>query len=263
MSPPVLVGMYEVELVKEAGLTDGEAKVYLALLELGASTTGPIIDKSKIARSFIYNILEKLMEKGLVSYVTRENTKYYESASPNRILDYIEKKRNQLEESKNKVENLLPKLLLMRETAPSTEIHVFEGYKGLQTAFLQYHHRLKKGDEVLALGILPVQEEKYHEFWKKDHIKRVKAGIKNRMLFNRGTAKEILQNRNAYKLCESRYMNTDIYTESWIAIYKNVTQIYLPDKQRPLVIEILNQQIAETFRAYFEDYWKNSKKFKA
>ncbi|MBU0472003.1 MAG: helix-turn-helix domain-containing protein [Nanoarchaeota archaeon] len=251
--------MYETELVKEAGLTDGEAKVYLALLELGASTTGPIIEKSRIARSFIYNILDKLMEEGLVSYVTRENTKYYEAASPRRILDYIEKRRNQLEESKNKVENLLPQLLLLRETTPSTEIHVFEGYKGLQTAYLQYHHRLKKGDEILALGILPIQEDKYHEFWKRDHEKRDKEGIKNRMLFNRGTAKEVLQNRNSYKLCEARYMNTDIHTESWILIYSNVTQIYLQDRKKPLVIEILNQQIAETFKAYFEDYWKNTK----
>ncbi len=253
--------MYEAELVKEAGLTDGEAKVYLAMLELGSSTTGPIIEKSKIARSFIYNILDKLMEKGLVSYIIRENTKYYEAASPRRILDYIEKRRNQLEESKNKVENLLPQLLLMREGSPSTEIHVFEGYKGLQTAYLQYHHRLKKGEEVLALGILPIQEDKYHEFWKKDHIQRDKEGIKNRMLFNKGTDKKILKNRNSYKLCEARYMNTDIYTESWIMVYKNVTQISLQDKKKPMVIEIINQSIANTFRAYFEDYWKNSEPF--
>lgn len=253
--------MFETELVKEAGLTDGEAKVYLALLEIGSSTTGPIIEKSKVARSFIYNILDKLMEKGLVSYVTRENTKYYEAASPRRILDYIEKRRNQLEESKNKVENLLPQLLFLRETTPSTEIHVFEGYKGLQTAYLQYHHRTKKGDEIVALGILPIQEEKYHEFWKKDHIKRDEAGIKNRMLFNKGTAKEILQNRNSYKLCEARYMNTDIHTESWIMTYNDVTQIYLQDKQKPIVVEIISQPIANTFKAYFEDYWSKTKPF--
>ena len=65
----------EFNALKDAGLTDGEAKVYLALLELGSSTTGPIIHKSKIAKSIVYQILEKLMQKGLVSYVTKEKTK--------------------------------------------------------------------------------------------------------------------------------------------------------------------------------------------
>ena len=60
--------------LREAGLTEGEIKVYLALLELGSSTTGPIVDKSGISRSIIYQILEKLMEKGLVSFITKEKT---------------------------------------------------------------------------------------------------------------------------------------------------------------------------------------------
>ena len=61
--------------LREAGLTDGEIKVYLALLELGAATTGPIIEKSGIARSIIYQILDKLMQKGLVSMVMKDKTK--------------------------------------------------------------------------------------------------------------------------------------------------------------------------------------------
>ena len=56
----------DTKILKEAGLTEGEIKVYLGLLELGLSTTGPIIEKSRIARSIIYQILEKLMQKGLV-----------------------------------------------------------------------------------------------------------------------------------------------------------------------------------------------------
>ncbi len=252
--------MYEAELVKEAGLTDGEAKVYLALLEIGTSTTGPIIDKSKIARSFIYNILEKLIVKGLVSYVVKENMKYYEAADPLRILDYIEKRKQQLDENKEKMLKLLPKLKDIQESTQSTNIQVFEGYRGLQTAFERYHQRLSKGDEVLAFGIYTHQEEKYHNYWQQDHVKRDKEGIKNRMLFNKGTPKNTLKNRNSYKLCEARYMESDITTPAWICTYKDVSQIFLQDRQKPMVVEIVNQQIADTFRALFEDYWKNSKK---
>ncbi|MFH1316472.1 MAG: helix-turn-helix domain-containing protein [Candidatus Woesearchaeota archaeon] len=251
----------EKELVKEAGLTDGEAKVYLALLELGASTTGPVIEKSGVARSFIYNILEKLTEKGLVSYVVREKTKNYQACSPERILDYIEERKQKLDESKEKMQKLLPKLNALQESAPFAEIHVYEGLRGLQTAFEQYHKRLKKGEEALTLGAPSYQEEKYHEYWQQDHILRGKEGIKNRMLFNMGTDPSTVKNRNSYKGCTARYMNSNVQTPAWILVYKDISQIYLQDKKKPIVVEIKNKQIAQTFEVYFEDYWKKSKKF--
>jgi len=248
------------ELVKEAGLTDGEAKVYIALLELGQSTTGPIIEKSKIARSFIYNILEKLIEKGLISYVVREGTRYYIASDPTRILDYIEKRKNKLEQSKEKIKKLIPQLK-SRDKDTITDIQVYEGFRGLQTCFEHYHQICKKGDDVLCFGVIPHQDPKYHEYWEQDHKKRAKKGITNRMLFNKGTDPKILKNRNSFKGCEARYMDSDIKTPAWLLMYKDTTQIYLQDKKKPIVIEIVNHQIAETFKAYFEDYWKRTKKF--
>ena len=93
----------DISTLKEAGLTDGEIKVYIAMLELGSSTTGPIIEKSGIARSIIYLILEKLMQKGLASFITKEKTKYFQAAEPQRILQYIGEREKRLKENKKKV----------------------------------------------------------------------------------------------------------------------------------------------------------------
>src|SRR3989338_2306754 len=247
--------------LQSAGLTEGEAKVYLALLSIGSSTTGPIIEESGIARSFVYNILEKLIEKGLVSYIVKDNLKYYQAANPERILDYLEKKKQAIEENSKNLRKMLPKLLALGEEHPPLQIQVYEGFKGLQTVFEHYHKKLKKGEETLTFGIHPFQEEKYHRYWHEDHERREKEGTKNRMLFNKGTDHSILKNRNSYKGCEARYMETGIETPAWIFIYKDVTQVYLQDKKKPFVVEIINKQIAETFKAYFEDYWRKTKKF--
>ena len=51
--------------LEQIGFTKSEIKIYLALLKLGSSTTGPIITESKTANSKIYEVLEKLIEKGL------------------------------------------------------------------------------------------------------------------------------------------------------------------------------------------------------
>ena len=96
--------------MKQAGFTDGEIRVYTALLEIGESSTGPIIKKSEITGSKVYEILEKLKAKGLVSHVTKEKTKYFQAAPPKRILDYVEQKEQELRQNKEAIKELLPQL---------------------------------------------------------------------------------------------------------------------------------------------------------
>jgi sugar-specific transcriptional regulator TrmB len=247
-------------LIREAGLTEGEAKVYLALLKTGSTTTGPLIEESGVANSIIYRILDKLIEKGLVSYVIKEKTKYFQAADPKRILDYIEERKQKLDDSKDKISKLIPQLVGIGMAEGKTSIRIFEGFKGLQTAYEQVYSRLKKGEEMYALGIYSFQEEKYHIYWQKDHARRAKLGITTKMLFNKDTLPEILKNRNSFKGAEARYMPGDVQTPAWIMIYKNVAVIFLQSKE-PVAVEIIDQEVSDTFMAYFNDYWGRSKKF--
>src|SRR3989344_3319441 len=102
-----------VENLQKAGLTEGEAKIYLALLKLGSSASGPIIKESKVANSIIYRILNSLIEKGLVSYTIKEKTKYFKAANPEKIIEFIEHKKDALDETKKSINNLLPMLITM------------------------------------------------------------------------------------------------------------------------------------------------------
>ena len=195
-----------ITLVKEAGLTEGEAKVYLALLKKGESTTGPIIEESGVANSVIYRILDSLIEKGLASYILKDKTKYFRAAEPNKILEYLEEKKEKIESSKENIEKMIPNLLAFALTKEETSVQVYEGFKGVQTCFGHYLLKLKKCEGYNCWGVYPFQEDKYHMYWQRGHIERGKLGIFARMLFNKGTDPEILRNRNSYKLCDSRYM---------------------------------------------------------
>lgn len=248
-------------ILKDAGLTDGEAKVYISLLELGSSSTGPIMEKSRIARSIIYHILEKLIDKGLVSYIINEKTKYFQASSPKKLLEYMEERKSMIEENKKKVEQALPQLLLLQKMSPKTTVQVFEGFRGIQAVQEHTYERLSRGEEYVSYGIHPQQTTTFHSYWQRDHLRRIKAKIKVRMLFNKGTDKKILENRNSYKGCQARYMTSDLKTPAWIMTYKDVTAIVLQDPKQ-LGVEIINQEIADTFKQYFLDYWKDSKPFK-
>lgn len=52
-----------------------------------------------------------------------------------------------------------------------------------------------------------------------------------------------------------------IKTPAWFLVYANVALIVL-QKEKAVSVEIINQDIAASFKAYFNDLWAKSKPFK-
>ena len=69
----------ETKILREIGLLDNEVKLYLELLKLGETSTGPLIKKTGIASSRVYTSLNSLVNRGLVTFITKNNTKYYKA----------------------------------------------------------------------------------------------------------------------------------------------------------------------------------------
>jgi len=247
-------------VLQDAGLTPGETRVYLAMRKLGPSTVGPIVDAAGVSRSIVYQLLERLMEKGLASYITKEKTKYYQAADPGRILDYIDERSKKLAQSKEELERFLPKLMDI-DSGVKTNVQVYMGFKGLVTAHEQLYNILKKGDDYYYLGIGPYQPAHAHAYWQKDHRRRIKAGITCRLLFQRSADKKILINRNSFKGCDARYMPVKMDTPAYFAGFADTVIIGLA-ASNTITIQIRSKEIADSFQAYFEQFWKESSPFK-
>ena len=71
------------------GLSNAEAKIYLALLELGSSKTGRIIDRTKLQSSTVYHVLGSLVEKGIVSHILQGKVKHYNAEPPEAFLNFL------------------------------------------------------------------------------------------------------------------------------------------------------------------------------
>ena len=142
-----------------------------------------------------------------------------------------------------------------------SEVNMYFGFKGIRTAHEHSYQKLKKGEEYCFLGGPSFQPKEQHIYWKKDHLKRIKLGITARLFFNRDTDRATLKNRNSYKGADVRYMPAGIKTPACFMTYKDTTVIIL---QHPtaIAVEIINQDITDSFQAYFEDFWKKSKPFK-
>src|SRR3989344_8718342 len=88
----------ETEILEDIGMTQGEIKVYLALLELGETTAGFIKKKTKLQNSVVHLCLGNLIDKGMVSYVEKGRRKFYAATEPEHLLRFLDEKRRKLQE---------------------------------------------------------------------------------------------------------------------------------------------------------------------
>jgi len=248
------------DVLEDVGLTKSETKVYLALLELGSSTTWNIIKKSKVASSKIYELLNKLTDKGLVTTYFESNKKYFKAVSPERLKDYVEEKKKELEIKEKKLMEILPKLKSQFSRGEKeTEVELFKGYKGIDTAFKDILKNLKKGDEFLVFGGSENESGTKNEatqiFFERFHRQRSKQGICLRIIFSK-YAKE--KYRKLAKLGNTKARYLPFGTPSTINIYKDIT-ILLIMNPSPAAIRIKDKKTTESFKKYFEQMWKIAK----
>lgn len=249
----------EVALLEGLGLTRGEIRVYYALLALGPSTTGEIIKRARVSRSKVYEMLDRLLEKGLVSFVVRENVKYFEAASPDAIIDWVRKKRQQLTQQEEALRKILPRIKEKQEKAKFRQTAtVYEGFAGIKTMFNEIFTFLKKGDEYYAIAVEPevYQNKEFVTFLKNYHIRRAERGIRVRLLAMRAL-KLSLSELGGTGLIEIRY--TDHTIPAATLIYKDNVATFVWVEDMPTGIVMRSPIIAQRYKDFFAEIWKQAK----
>lgn len=253
----------DTKILEEIGLTKSEIKAYLALIKLGSTSTGPLSKQSQVSRSKLYAVLDKLEKKGIVSHIEKDNTAYFQAVEPAKIINYIEDKEKDFKRLMEDFKGFLPQLNNYYENSENVQkVCVYQDFGGLCAAYEHIYLKLKHGGEYYCFGIAADQTEEQNRYWEKDHMRRAKAGIKCRLLFNQDTDKAVLTNRNGFPLCDARYMPTNIKPPAYFNIFSDTTIISVPS-HTAISIEIISQNIADSFKSYFDDFWRKTKPFTA
>jgi len=137
----------------EFGLSEKEAKVYLALLELGMAPAAAIAQTAGVKRPSTYVILDNLMKQGFVSLAQDDNIQQYLATSPDIFLRLAEKRADRETGLHNRIKNLIPELKgLYKETKKKPKVRVFEGVEGLGVALTEAFETKEKINRVLTSG---------------------------------------------------------------------------------------------------------------
>lgn len=234
--------------LRELGLTDIEIKVYITLLEIGPSHAGAITQKSGVHRRMVYDAVERLIKKGLVGYIVRNNRKLFSAVHPQRLVELAAEK-------KFAIERILPQLSVkFSSPKEKKETLFFEGKAGVKSVF---EDQLKTGKELLIIGASPIGVDlfKFYFIWFDKRRMRKKMPV--RILLSEKNRGKMLQK---IPLSELRYLSDDYLGAASINIWGDKVAIIHWDKKKPFAIVITQAEIADSYRRLYNLLWKTAKR---
>ncbi len=124
--------MLEKELQK-LGLSDKEAKVYLASMELGPSPVQAVAQKSGVNRATTYVMIESLISRGLMSSFEKGKKKFFTAESPEQLVALLHKEEAEIKEKTRQMMEILPELkILFAAAEEKPRVRFFEGVEGVK-----------------------------------------------------------------------------------------------------------------------------------
>ena len=233
------------KILQNAGLTKVEAKIYSSLIDLGPSLAGQISRKSGIHRRSVYDAMERLIEKGLVSYISKNNRRYYEAANPERLLEIIKEKENALNAA---IPDLIKRFSFVKE---KEETLFYKGKEGLKTIF---EDQINEGKDIFVFGGSANANEIVKYYFPHYDRQRIKKKIKIKIIFDKEDKNKI----GKIPLAEIRFLPKGYGGLTATNIYADKVAIILWSEQ-PLAILIKNREIAKSYKNYFDLLWRIAK----
>ncbi len=236
------------ELLREVGLTKTETKIYLTLLEEGPSLAGVLSRKSGIHRRSVYDALERLIEKGLVSYIKTNNRKYFEAVNPKKVIHILDEKREALKAVLPELEMKYNFVKERRETL------FFRGKSGIKSLF---DDQIEAGKPVFVIGASMKAVDLLKSYFQRYDRRRKENKIKVKAIFSEDIkGSEYIKN---LPLAEVRFLPKHLLKNVATNIYGDRVAIIVIQHE-PIAILIKDKAIADCYRNYFELIWSLAKK---
>jgi sugar-specific transcriptional regulator TrmB len=252
----------DTEALDGIGLTKSEIAVYIALLEIGSSTTGPIIRASGIASGKAYLILDKLMQKGLVTRFRKGSVKQYQAKDPLRLLDYVHQLKSELLEKEKRIKKIIPQLQASYESKNyETTAELFEGRRAFKT-FHEFMLDVTPAGETICVMSVPAAASElfssYYEDWNK---RRVAKKVHLKILYDSGN-EEVAKRRSSFPLTEVRVMKNNFQTPAWNDVFLDyVATLNVEDE--PHVFLVRNKTSAQSYMIHFNYLWDSAQEIKS
>lgn len=239
-------------ILEKLGLSDHEAKIYVAGLGMGRALPKHLAEKAGVKRPTLYKIMGDLLAKGLFSETIIGKRRFLVAEDPKK---YIEKKQSELDQ----MLEIVPELRLLLATASiKPKISFYEGLEGLKKLYME---NLQTKGEILEF----VSLENIHpeiEFHSSRYFipQRINKRIPIKIIVSGGMQLgKIILKTDPYALREVRTIDQKLYPiplDLYIYDDNVAFALYRTDSE-PIGVIIRSREVASTMRSLHSFIWKS------
>ncbi|MBU2566086.1 helix-turn-helix domain-containing protein [Patescibacteria group bacterium] len=241
--------------LQELGLSHVEAAVYVALLELGPSSVLQIAKRSKLNRSTVYNCIQSLLQKKLVSQTFQGKKVLF-------IAGQGEELKKMLTDKLKIVDNLLPELdALAKSSSGKPIVHYYEGFEGIQ----RIHEICARSEgkvmrAISGLDVLNTQSKTMLNFWLGPYTKmRKKFGTFLKLIVPDTELGKMYKQTDKDKYRETRFVPASNYKfESSFFTFDDHTVLYNYAEKEQFAIDIQSKAITNTMNMVWQLMWNQA-----
>jgi sugar-specific transcriptional regulator TrmB len=251
----------DTSLLEKIGLTKAEIEVYIALFRLGPTTITPIKNMIKVHPSKIYEYLNRLIRKGLVTYARKENAKYFQALNPESLNDFLDEKERDIKNLKEAIKPLIRELEVIQPISKEElNANIYEGFSGFKRLYDNIYGRvLSKGDTHYVIGAPLIANKRLEGFFVEGHKLRIKRDIKFKIIFNYD-ARAFAKKRAKLALTEAAYLPQENVVPAWVDVFGDYVATYFMTESTALAFVIKNKEIAKGYLKYFDVMWEKARK---
>jgi sugar-specific transcriptional regulator TrmB len=241
--------------LQDFGLSEKEAKVYIASLELGKATVDKIAKQAGIKRPTTYVQIKSLMQKGLMSVFEEERVACYAPESPESLKRLFAKERQELDAKEKELTETLPELARLFQSAGERPIvRFFDGREGILTMREQMLSAPAK--EWLVIYSHDALDAVFPEAERRAYSKRrIEKGITSKLIYTRAEGPFPPEERKITKFTEIKFFPPNkLPLESDVVIFGNsVALTTLKGRLFSIIIE--SKELAKGHAALFWALW--------
>ncbi len=240
------------ELLSQIGLSEKEARTYLAVLELGSSTVKPISDRAGVKRTSIYNFIDRLIALGLISKVKIRGRNQYRAESPARILKLQRERLSEFEKA-------LPEFMgMFNLLGQKPRMSYFEGHEQVRN-IVREEPLCKKEACYIWPGVDVIEMVGGKAFMSEIDRQRIAAGVQVKTI--RFRAKDVPYLRSAHGpkfLRELRFAPDNTNITMGMGIYDTGKVGFFSSRHESFGILIESKELEQLIRSLWQLLWTRS-----
>lgn len=232
------------EELQAYGLSDKEIEIYLAGLKAGSVTANGLSERSGIRRSTVYEVVESLKKKGLVTSLKKDKKFYFEMVQPASLIGLLKEKERM-------IESILPDLNKINQSlSEKPRIEFFEGVIGIKHALLE----MLNYKEIRVYGASKIGDQILGSYTSNFAKKRAERKVKMYAIIESNIPKHMME-KDVAKVTKIKTLPLFNNHQNAYFIYGDKLIIVTLGEELT-AIRITSKLLAESQRKIFESFWK-------